>query len=56
MYFGNEMLFACYDYLHEMGRDPKTFLDLFNFLKYSKVQSVLKEMALDAVKAGMADG
>jgi len=35
---------------------PKCYLELFEFLKYSKVKSVLKEMALATAKAGMKDG
>jgi hypothetical protein len=36
-----------------MGVKPKSYLELFEFVKYSKAKSVLKEMALATAKAGM---
>jgi hypothetical protein len=32
---------------------PRNYLELFEFIKYSKVKSTLKEMALATAKAGM---
>jgi hypothetical protein len=53
VYFGDPLLYACYEFLHETGVKPKNFLELFEFIKYSKVKNVLKETALAAAKAGM---
>ena len=39
-----------------MGRDPKTYLELFEFIKYTKVKNVLKDMAIATAKAGLEDG
>ena len=35
---------------------PRDYLELFEFLKYSRTKSVLKEMALATARAGMGDG
>ena len=53
--FGDELLFACYEYTHEMGSEPKNWLDFFEFLRYAKVKSTLKEIAMAAAKAGSAN-
>ena len=39
-----------------MGAKPKDFLELFEFINYTKVKNVLKDMAIAAGKAGMEDG
>jgi len=39
-----------------MGVKPKNYLELFEFIRYSKVKNTLKEMALATAKAGMGDG
>lgn len=39
-----------------MGVKPKDYLELFEFIKYTKVKNTLKDMALTAAKAGMEDG
>jgi len=39
--------------MHEMGIKPKDYDELFEFIKYSKVKNILKEMALATAKAGM---
>jgi hypothetical protein len=35
---------------------PKNWSEFFEFLKYSKVKSVLKEMAIATAKAGASNG
>jgi hypothetical protein len=52
-HFGDPLLFACYEFLHEMGTKPRNFLELFEFIKYSKVKNAVKEMAMASAKAGM---
>jgi hypothetical protein len=36
-----------------MGVKPKNFVELFEFIKYSKAKNVLKETALAIAKAGI---
>jgi hypothetical protein len=39
-----------------MKMKPKNWLEFFEFIRYSKVKGMLKEMALAAAKAGMDSG
>jgi hypothetical protein len=39
-----------------MGGKPKDYLELFEFIKYTKVKNTLKDMAIAQVKAGLEDG
>jgi hypothetical protein len=39
-----------------MNAKPKDFLELFEFIKYTKVKNVLKDMAIAAAKVGMENG
>jgi hypothetical protein len=55
-YFGDELLFTCYEFVKEMGVKPKSFLEVFEFLKFSKVKSTLKEIALNMAKRGADNG
>ena len=55
-YFGDELLFACYEFLHEMHRNPKNWHEFFDFLKYCKTKGILREMALAAARAEAGDG
>jgi len=50
------LLFACYEFIHEMHMKPKNYLELFEFLKYNKTKNILKEMAIAAIKAGSGNG
>lgn len=49
-------MFACYEFLHEMGVKPKDYLELFEFIKYTRVKNVLKDMIIAAAKTGLEDG
>jgi hypothetical protein len=56
-HFGEPLLFICYEYMHEMGQKPKNFDELFEFLKYTKVKNIIKEMAMAQAKmGGMGNG
>jgi hypothetical protein len=50
--FGDSMLFMCYRFLHEMHTRPKSFLELFEFIKYCKTDGKLKEAAMSMAKTG----
>jgi hypothetical protein len=40
--------------MEQMGRDPKSFLELFEFLNYTKVKSKVQEASARLAKAKMA--
>jgi hypothetical protein len=50
-YFGDETLFSCYEFLHEMHVKPRSWEELFEFLKYIKVLNMFKKMAMAEAKA-----
>jgi hypothetical protein len=50
MYFGDSLLFICYEFLHEMHVRPKDFDELFEFLRYGRAKNVLTDMAIAAAK------
>jgi len=52
------MLYAYYEFSHALHRCPKDWRDFFDFLKYSKTKSAIKEMAFETAKArsGVGNG
>ena len=55
-HFGEPLLFICYEFLHEMHRNPKNYDEVFEFTRYSKVKNMLKEMAFAAATAKSGAG
>ena len=53
-YFGDMLLFACHEYMNENKMRPKSWIELFEFMKFSKTKGILKEMAIETAKAKSA--
>jgi hypothetical protein len=50
-YFGDALLYACYGFYDRFKTKPKDWKELFEFLKFIKVKTVYREMAVEAAKA-----
>jgi hypothetical protein len=42
--------------MHELHTEPKNWHEFFEFLRYVKVKSTLKEAAIAAAKSGSGNG
>jgi hypothetical protein len=51
-YFGDPLLFACYEFYGKFGHKPANWKEVFEFFNYCKANNVLKEAAIEAAKAG----
>jgi hypothetical protein len=45
-------LYACYEFYDRFKNKPRDWPELFDFLRFMKVQGTLKEIAVNAAKAG----
>jgi hypothetical protein len=52
-YFGDELLFMAHEFQAQRHMKPYSFLELFEFLKYTKVKGIFKETAIAAAKVGV---
>ena len=50
-YFGDSLLFICYEFLNEVHMKPKNWKEIFEFAKFSKTKGILKEMATASARA-----
>lgn len=55
-HFGDELLFFCYEFMSELGSRPKSFTELFEFLRYNTTKGIMKSMAIDAIKSRQENG
>jgi hypothetical protein len=46
------LLFSCYEFLHEMHVRPASWLELMEFMNFSRVKNIFQEMAMKAAKIG----
>jgi hypothetical protein len=51
VYFGNELLYACYGFYDRFKNKPKDWPELFDFLRFMKVDRIYKELAMNMAKA-----
>jgi hypothetical protein len=51
-HFGSELLFALYEFSHEMHYEPDSWEKVFDFVSYMKVRNVFTELARARAKAG----
>jgi hypothetical protein len=51
-YFGDALLYVCYEFYDRFKNKPKDWMEVFDFLRFMKVQGILKEIAMDIVRAG----
>jgi hypothetical protein len=49
-YFGDPLLFACYEFYDRFKHKPNDWKEMFEFLRYIKVKGVYREMAFNAAK------
>lgn len=45
------MLYLCYDYMEYMHVEPDTYDKLFEYLRYRKTRSILKQVEYEFAKA-----
>jgi hypothetical protein len=51
-YFGNELLYVCYEFYDRFKNKPSNWPEVFDFLRFIKVKNVCREIAAEAAKAG----
>jgi hypothetical protein len=51
-YFGDELLYACYEFYDRFKNKPANWLEVFDFLRFMKVQGILKEIAMSMAGTG----
>jgi hypothetical protein len=49
--FGDELLYACYEFYDRFKNKPHSWLEVFDFLRFMKVKNIFREMAVEAAKA-----
>lgn len=42
--------------MSELHDRPKSFLELFEFMRYNKTKGILRDIAMASVKAGLKNG
>jgi hypothetical protein len=45
-------LYACYEFYDRFKNKPKSWIELFDFLRFIKVQGILRDIAMSAARAG----
>jgi hypothetical protein len=55
-YFGDEMLYVCYEFYEMFKHKPYTWSELFDFLRFIKVKSIQKKIALQTAGEGVENG
>jgi hypothetical protein len=50
-HFGNELLYALYEFSHEMHYEPDSWEKVFDFIPYMKVRSIFMDLARMRAKA-----
>jgi UDP-N-acetylglucosamine transferase subunit ALG13 len=51
-YFGSELLYLLYEFYDRFKQKPKNWLEVFEFLKFAKVKSIDRDIAMSMAKAG----
>jgi hypothetical protein len=51
-YFGDELLYACYGFYDRFKNKPGSWIEVFDFLRFMKVQGILKDIAMSMARAG----
>jgi hypothetical protein len=51
-YFGDALLYACYEFYDRFKHKPANWLELFDFLRFVKVKSIQRELALATARTG----
>jgi hypothetical protein len=51
-YFGDVLLYACYEFYYHFKHKPDNWTEVFDFLRFMKVQEILKEIAVGMAKTG----
>jgi hypothetical protein len=55
-HFGDGLLYACYEFYDRFKHKPKDWLELFDFFRFMKVKSIMRDIAVQEAKAGGRDG
>jgi hypothetical protein len=50
--FGDELLYTCYEFYDHFKNKPKNWIEVFDFLRFMKVQGILKEIAMSMARTG----
>jgi hypothetical protein len=50
--FGDELLYACYEFYDRFKNKPGNWMEVFDFLRFIKVQGILKEIAMSTARTG----
>jgi hypothetical protein len=51
-HFGDELLYACYQFYDRFKHKPASWLEVFDFLRFMKVQGILRDIAMSNARTG----
>jgi hypothetical protein len=51
-HFGDELLYAGYEFFDRFKNKPNNWMEVFDFLRFMKVQEILKEIAMSTARTG----
>lgn len=49
-YFGDELLYACYEFYDRFKNKPRNWLEVFDFLRFMKVKGIFRDIALQGAR------
>lgn len=50
-HFGNDLLFFCIKFRETFKEKPRKYVELFEWMRFSKTEAIIKETLMEMVKA-----